>query len=106
MNKNKEKTTGKKPQWNLRSVDVEAVNAANMCAKKEQKGLGEWVSEVILKAAQERLTKKTEVIKPEDVRDVLKEFMGQMEKQLGDIREDFKKVNEPWHKRVFRRKDK
>lgn len=104
MKEKQEKATGKKDIWHLRSVSLEAINAANLIAKKEKKRTGNWVSEVILKAAQERLTKKTEVIKPEDVRDVLKEFMGQMEKQLEDIREDFKKVNEPWHKKVFRRK--
>lgn len=106
MKENKEKTTKKTKQMVIRSVDIEAVTAANMCAKKAKKRIGQWVSEIFLKAAKEELTKKTEVAKPEDVRDVLKDFV----KKLEDVGDDLKKVTvrleEPWHKRFFRRKDK
>lgn len=106
MKENKEKTTKNTKQMVIRSVDIEAINAANMAAKKEKKRIGQWVSEVFLKAAQERLTKTTEVAKPEDVRDVLKDFMKHFEEKHERLERQLEMLNEPWHKKVFRRKDK
>lgn len=104
MKKNKEKTAGKREQWNVRDIDRETINAAKICAKKLDKTVGQWLNEIVLKAAQEMLTKKTEVIKPEDVRDVLKDFVKQFEERHDRLEERLQMLSEPWHKRVFRRK--
>lgn len=104
MKENKEKTTCKK-DWFIRGVDIEAINAVSMAAKKSKKRLGQWLSEVILKAAKETLTKTTEVAKPEDVRDVLKEFVERFESRQEKLEKQLQMLGEPWHKRVFRRKE-
>jgi len=57
--------------WTIRGITMEARNAAQMAAKKNNEFVGSWISRIILEAAQNQLTAKQEVARPEDVQDML-----------------------------------
>lgn len=75
--------------WMIRNFPIEVKSAVNMAAKKQRKSIPEWVSPILLIEAQNQLTGKQEIAKPEDVADVLKEVFNKLEELSNKVNKPF-----------------
>lgn len=91
--------------FTVRGMSAEARNAVKICARKAKKTQGKWLDDVVLRAAKESVSKKTEIAKPEDVSDIIKEMSDRI-KGLENLSDKVDKLshmaNQPWWKKIIK----
>jgi hypothetical protein len=90
--------------FTVRGLSAEARNAVKICSRKAKKTQGEWLNGVILKAAKESVAKKTEIARPEDVSDIIKEMSDRLkavESQSDKVEEMYDLLKRPWWKKIL-----
>jgi hypothetical protein len=80
-------------------ITQEVKTAREKAAKRAGKGINEWSSEILLKAAHEVLTGKQEIAKPEDVQD--KVFQMIEEKLSNKFDDLIKELTKPTIQRLY-----
>ncbi len=80
--------------WAVRGVSYEARNAAKMTASKVNQSMGLWLSRVILESAHSEIKgSKTQIVRQEDVFNILENLSNKFEKELSDLRQELEQVN-------------
>ena len=91
--------------WAVRGVSCEARNAAKMTASKVNQSMGLWLSRVIVEAAHSELKgDKKQIVRQEDVFNILENLSNKFEKELSDLRQELQQVNtkkKSWIQVVF-----
>jgi hypothetical protein len=90
--------------FTVRGLSIEAKNAIKICARKAKKPQGKWLDDVILKAAKESVSRRTEVAKPEDVSDIIKEMSDRIkaiENKSDKVEELYNLLKRPWWKKIL-----
>lgn len=91
--------------FTVRGMSVEARNAVKICARKAKKTQGKWLDDVVLRAAKESVSKKTEIAKPEDVSDIIKEMSDRiksLENMSNKVEELSHMASRPWWKKIIK----
>lgn len=78
--------------WTIRGISIEARSAANKAAERGHEFTGSWVSRKLLEAAQEDLTSKREIARPEDV--AVQEISNAISPVLDKMSEKIEKLTE------------
>lgn len=78
--------------WIVRNVSQEARIAAAKAAKKENKKMGPWLSDLILREAQDVLTRRNDVAKQSDNIDINKLIDVALDKKMSRLEERLDKL--------------
>jgi len=99
--KKKKKTT--ELPWSVRGISHETRNFITKAAKKQKKKKGEWMNEVLLKAAQEVITSKAKLptLPHEDVLKELNAFKKEQTELNSKIDAIIEHQSKPLIKRIF-----
>ena len=76
-------------QWTIRGISIEARNAAQMAAQKNNEFIGSWISRKILQAAHDDLKGSKEVAKSEEGLDFLNPVQASIIEQLTNLNNKF-----------------
>jgi hypothetical protein len=81
-------------QWTIRGISIEARSAAQKAAEKGNEFIGSWISRKLLEAAQNDLTAKKEVARPEDVQDILLKMHSNFSDEVSRLSHKIDKLSE------------